>query len=69
MLPTEVKTEQPLGDEHWWITRSPNPPDERKNGWVLAWIVESYYNEEAVARATGKLSFKQRMADAGMADL
>ena len=44
---------QQLGDEHLWITRSVNLPEEKQNGWVVAWIIESHFSEQLVSQATG----------------
>ena len=37
-----------------WVTRSLNLPAERRNGWVVAWILETHHREAFVVEATGK---------------
>ena len=53
----------------WWITRSLRLPDDRRNGWVIAWIVESQFKEDMVAQASGKEPFHARMTSAGLSSL
>ena len=60
---------QQLGEEHFWITRSVNLPEEKRNGWVVAWIIESHFSEQPVSQATGKPLFGQRMEEAGLGAL
>ena len=35
-----------------WVTRSLNLPAERRNGWVVAWILETHHRETFVLAAT-----------------
>ena len=55
--------------EMWWITKSLRLEDDRRNGWVVAWIVESHFKEDLISAASGKEKFGTRMANAGMASL
>ena len=40
-------------DTELWVTRSLNLPAERRNGWVVAWILETHHREAFVLAATG----------------
>ena len=31
-------------DSQWWIARSLSLPAERRNGWVISWIIETHFN-------------------------
>ena len=44
-------------------------PDERRNGWVIAWVVETHFKEEVVVRACEKVPYKDRMEAAGLGAL
>ena len=53
----------------WWISKSLHLPAERRNGWVLAWIIETHFNEQVVVRACEKAPFLDRMERAGLGDI
>ena len=36
-----------------WVTRSLNLRAERRNGWVVAWILETHHREAFLLAATG----------------
>ena len=53
----------------WWISKSLRLPDDRRNGWVLAWIIETHFKEHVVVEACGKASYAERMKEAGLGEL
>ena len=53
----------------WWIARSLTLPAERRNGWVISWIIETHFNEEVVVKACEKAPCNQRMEATGMGTL
>ena len=53
----------------WWISRSTNLPEERRNGWVVSWISKSFQKEELVAAACEKGAFHERMNAEGLGSL
>ena len=55
--------------DQWWISTCLQLPDDRRNGWVLAWIVEAHFKEHVVVEACGKTPYADRMREAGLGDL
>ena len=55
--------------DQWWISKSLELPDDRRNGWVLAWIIETHFKEHVVVEACGKTSYVDRMREAGLGEL
>ena len=56
-------------DAELWVTRSLKLPAERRNGWVVAWILETHHREAFVLAATGKTSYEERLRKAGLGEL
>ena len=57
------------GLKEWWITRSTTLPRDRLNGWVVSAMMDEFKNEGFTAKACDKLTFAQRMREAGLGDL
>ena len=53
----------------WWISQSANLPADRRNGWVVSWIFESFQKEALVAAACEKEAFNIRMRAEGLGSL
>ena len=53
----------------WWIAKSTNLPKHRRNGWVVAWILEEFRDQDLVAKACAMKQFQERMTDAGLAQI
>ena len=64
-----ILVEDSDAEEELWITRSLKLPAERRNGWVVAWIIETHHREAFVLSATGKTSYDDRLRKAGLGDL
>ena len=56
-------------DTQWWIQKSLHLPEDRRNGWVIAWVIETHFNEHTFVEACEKVSFIDRMQQAGLGDL
>ena len=52
-----------------WLSRSHNLPEDRRNGWVVSWIFESFQKEEFVTTACNQNTFIERMKAEGLAPL
>ena len=52
-----------------WLARSHNLPEDRRNGWVVSWIFESFQKEEFVTTACNQNTFIERMKAEGLAPL
>ena len=63
---TEEVTVDGSDDSQCWIARSLSLPAERRNGWVISWIIETHFNESVVVQACEKEPFNQRMDAAGL---
>ena len=66
---TDISEVDGHDDSQWWTARSLTLPAERRDGWVISWIIETHFNEEVVVQACEKVPFNQRMEDAGMGTL
>ena len=62
-LRTSLQEMKDTGQSHKsWIACCPNLPTEHMNGWVVSWILESFPQEEEVARICAKETFATNVA-------
>ena len=52
-----------------WISRLLSLPEKQRTGWVVAQAMHEYHREASVAQATGRRTFADRMASAGLGRL
>ena len=53
----------------WWISKALTLPPERRNGWVVAQMIHEVADEEQIARQCSKLTFRERVNQAGLGAL
>ena len=53
----------------WWIAQSSFLPVDRRNAWVVSWILEEYQKEDSVANACNMDVFAERMRLSGLGPL
>ena len=64
--PTEI---EPAGTLKWWLSKAKSLPAERRNGWVVARMLEEYSQEQEIATVCGMETFQQRMERSGLRDI
>ena len=59
----------PRSSLSWWIAQSSSLPVDRRNAWVVSWILEEYQKEDSVANACNMDVFADRMRLSGLGPL